>query len=394
MRGHIRARGTGYVVVMDDGRNPLTGKRRQRWLSGYKTAKEAERALTAALAAQDKGEPIDPPTKMAYGTYLLRTWLPHLANRVKLGTMRPSTFDCHCQLIETHVLPAFGSMRLRSLEPAILEPFYAELLRTGRKVRPGEPPAGLSPTMVRSIHVAISASLKYAVRRKLLARNPASDVEELPAVSKAQRPCWTAEQTTDFLETGKGEPLYPLYLLAITTGLRRGELVGLHWSELDLEAAKLTVSRTVASIRGRAVENTPKTAKGRRTIALAPAVVDALRAYRAHQSEWRLAWGPAWVDTGLVFTRENGTGYRPDYILRTFKRTAERAGLPPIAFHALRHGHATGGLRAGVDLLTMSKRLGHSSVAVTGDIYAHVIEELDRDAAERTAGLFLPRVAK
>jgi integrase len=389
----VRQRGAGWVVVIDDGRDPLTGKRRQRWLSGYKTEKEAERALTAALAAQDKGERIDPPAKMAYGTYLLETWLPHLANRVELGTMRPSTFDCHCQLIKTHVLPAFGSMRLRSLGPAMLEAFYAELLRTGRKVRPGEPPAGLGPAMVRSIHVAISASLKYAVRRKLLTRNPASEVDELPAASKAQRPCWKAEQTSQFLEASRTDRLYPLYVLAITTGLRRGELAGLHWSELDLEAAKLTVSRTVVSIRGRAVESTPKTEKGRRTIAIAPSVVEALKVHRRRQLEERLAWGAGWVDTGLVFTREDGTGYRPDYILRAFKRAAERAGLPPIAFHALRHGHATAGLRAGIDLLTMSKRLGHNSVAITGDIYAHVVEELDREAAERTAALLLPQAA-
>ena len=122
----------------------------------------------------------------------------------------------------------------------MLEAFYAELRRSGKKVRPGEPPAGLSQTTVHHVHVAIVASLKYAVRRKLLARNPASDVQDLPGPSKAERPCWSAEEMAAFLSATRGDRLYALYLLAATTGLRRGEVAGLSWDQLDLDAGTLT----------------------------------------------------------------------------------------------------------------------------------------------------------
>ena len=144
------------------------------------------------------------------------------------------------------------------------------------------------------------------------------------------------------------------------------------------------------SVRYRVVESGPRTSKSRRTIAVAPAVTEALQVHRRRQLEERLAWGPAWADSVLVFTREDGTGYHPEYLTRTFGAVTKRAGLPPIAFHALRHGRLTTGLRTGVPLLVMSRRLGHSSVQVTGDIHSHVVEELDGDAAELTADLVHP----
>ena len=140
-------------------------------------------------------------------------------------------------------------------------------------------------------------------------------------------------------------------------------MVGLHWEQVDLERCKLTISRTRVSIGGRTVESTPKTAKGLRPVAIAPSVVEALRAWRQRQRKERMAWGPRWTDSGFVFTWEDGRPYNPQYVLRSFQRAAGRVGLPVVAFHGLRHGTATTGLAAGVALLTMSKRLGHSSVA-------------------------------
>ncbi len=135
----------------------------------------------------------------------------------------------------------------------------------------------------------------------------------------------------------------------------------------------------------------PKSAKSKPTIAIAPVVVEALRGYRRRQRKEHLALGPDWTDSGLVFTYEDGRGLHPDFILRSFQRDARRVGLPVISFHGLRHGAATAGLAAGVPLLAMSKRLGHSSVSITGDLYSHVVEHLDREAAERTAALMVPR---
>ena len=272
----------------------------------------------------------------------------------------------------------------------VLEAFYAELRRSGRKVRPGEPPAGLSQTTVHHVHVAIVASLKYAVRRKLLARNPASEVQDLPGPSKAQRRAGRSRKWPRSCRLPEVTGCMPFICLAATTGLRRGEVAGLSWKQLDLDAGTLTVARSRVSIRGHAVESGPKTAKGRRTIAIAPVVVEALRGYRRHQREEHLALGPAGQTPGSSSpTRTVVASTR--FILRSFQRAARRAGLPVISFHALRHGAATAGLAAGVPLLAMSKRLGHSSVSITGDLYSHVVEQLDREAAERTAALLVPR---
>ena len=157
-------------------------------------------------------------------------------------------------------------------------------------------------TRVRAIHVAITSSLKWAVRQHLRTTNPASEVSAVPRPSTDQHPCWTPEQTATFLAATQEDRLYPLYLLAVTTGMRRGEVVGLHWEQVDLDAGQVTVSRTRVSIGGRTVESTPKTAKGLRPIAIAPVVIEALRAWRQHQLKEHMSWGPGWTDTGFVFT--------------------------------------------------------------------------------------------
>ncbi len=333
MRGHIRQRGAGWVVVVDHGRDEA-GRRKQKWYSGYKTKKEAEQALTKTLAAKDNGERLpEAPTKLTYGTFLLEKWLPHLENRVQMGSMRESTYAFYADIVNGHIVPNLGSVRLRALDGNEIEALYAELLRTGRKVRPGEPPSGLGMTRVRAIHVAITSSLKWAVRQHLRTTNPASEVSAVPRPSTDQRPCWTPEQTATFLAATQEDRLYPLYLLAATTGMRRGEVVGLHWEQVDLDAGQVTISRTRVSIGGRTVESTPKTAKGLRPIAIAPVVIEALRAWRQRQRKEHMSWGPGWTDTGFVFTWEDGRPYKPQYVLRSFQRAAERVGLPVVAFH-------------------------------------------------------------
>lgn len=386
MRGHVRHHGKGWVVVVDTGQQ--NGKRQQRWHSGYATKREAEKALAELLRKIDGDEYVK-PTTLTVGEYLNGTWLPSLDDQVQARTKRPTTVAQYRTLAETHIIPNLGCIKLRSLNAVHLDRLYGELLRSGRRRPSARQTTGLSTTTVRAVHVTISAALTHAVRKSILSRNVAR-LADPPSPAEHEQQVWTAHQTATFLETVQSDRLFPLYLVAATCGLRRGELCGLRWESVDIDARKLTVASARVIAGTQVLESGPKTAKAKRNIAVAPPVVEALRSHKARQAAERLAWGPAWQDTKLVFTREDGTGYHPNYITTAFKRAARRAGLPVIPLHALRHGHATDLLRAGVDIRPAPRRLGHASVAITGDIYSHVVEELDREAADATAALLTP----
>jgi integrase len=200
---------------------------------------------------------------------------------------------------------------------------------------------------------------------------------------------WTAEEVRAFLDYVRqaDERLYALWVLAATTGMRRGELLGLRWADLDLDAARVAIRRTVISVGYEVCESEPKTKKGRRTIDIDPTTVAALRAHRARQAEERLAWGPAYEDSGRLFARENGSVLHPERVSQLFKKHVRNAGLPAIRFHDVRHTHATLGLAAGVPPKVMSERLGHSTVAFTLDLYTHAVPALQQQAANQVAAL-------
>jgi integrase len=188
------------------------------------------------------------------------------------------------------------------------------------------------------------------------------------------------------LAHAEGDRLAMVFELALATGLRRGELAGLRWVDADLDAAQLAVRRNRVSVGYDAVDGTPKAGRAR-TIDLDEGTVAALRAHRRRQLEERMAWGEAWDDNGLVFTRENGAPLHPQTLLHHLRRLSRAAGVPAVRLHDLRHTHATWGLAAGVPAKVMQERLGHSSVQITLDLYSHVIPGMQADAAARIRGL-------
>jgi integrase len=187
---------------------------------------------------------------------------------------------------------------------------------------------------------------------------------------------WTAPELRRFLSHVQGERLYALWLLAATTGMRRGELLALKWPDVDLAAARVSVAES-------------KTAAGRRSVALDPATVTALKAWRRQQAAERLAWGAGWLNLGLTFTREDGSALNPVWVNVTFTKRQRTIGLPRIRFHDLRHTHATIALQAGVHAKVMQERLGHASISITLDLYSHVIPAMQEDAAATVAKLVL-----
>ena len=194
-----------------------------------------------------------------------------------------------------------------------------------------------------------------------------------------------------FLEHVATDRLAPLYELMLTTGLRRGEAIGLRWEDVDLEGSALFVIQQITEVHGRAVVGTPKTKRGTRLVPLDAETVSMLRRHREAQDLERVAWGPAWNEAGLVFTREDGRLLRPEYATRHFQALAGAMGLPAIRLHDLRHTHASLALAAGVEMKVVSERLGHSQISVTADLYTHVSRGVGQAAADQIAGVLRGR---
>lgn len=222
------------------------------------------------------------------------------------------------------------------------------------------------------------------MRLGLLARNPAEQANP-PSPQRPDLHVWTAEELRRFLASTREDRLAALWLLLATTGLRRGEALALRWSDVDLAAERLAIRRTLSSLGGRVEFGRPKTARSRRPIVLDPVTAGALEEHRRRQEQEQHDWGNGYQDSDLVFAREDGTPLRPDSVSRRFQQLAGDAGLPTIRVHDLRHTYATIALGAGTHPKIVAERLGHSTIAVTLDIYSHVIPSIEEQGARQIA---------
>lgn len=298
------------------------------------------------------------------------------------GSLKQTTVAFYRRIIMRHVLTHLGGIKLANLSAPMLNSFYGDLLRNGR----GAGDSGLSPTTVARVHVTVHRMLRDAVRWGELQRNVA-DQATAPRPTKQDLAPWSPRETGQFLEAIRGTRLGPLWHLAATTGLRRGEVCGLRWKDLDLDQHRLTVARARVMAGGQVVTSTPKTATSQRTIGLDPLTVSVLRTHRALQNGWRLAAGEAWDGDDMVFTDEVGRPLHPSAVSKLFTQAVRAAGIRLIRFHDLRHGHATAALEAGAPLKVVSERLGHRSISITADVYSHVRPEVDQAVAENVAAI-------
>jgi integrase len=380
MRGAVvqKPKGTGrWYVVLDLDRDG-TGRRRQKWHSGFRTKREAEKGLTALLAAQDTGTYVA-PQKITLGEYLADRWLPAIE-----ATVRPTTFAGYRAHVRVYVIPALGSIPLQSVTTDQLSTFYLQLHRTG-----GRDGGALAPATVRRVHATLHRGFRDAMSWGYLNRNPAALAvkPKQRSAGSVEMKTWTADELRRFLDRVRDDRLFLAWRLAASTGLRRGELLGLRWQDVDLDAGRVSVRQTPTTVGNKVAFGEPKTARGKRNIALDGVTIGALRTWRARQAQERLAFGPAWQDTGLVFSREGGSLIHPDTFSFWFDRHVRAADIPRIRLHDLRHTHATLALQAGVPAKVVSERLGHATVAFTLDVYSHVVPALQENAAERIAAL-------
>jgi len=312
------------------------------------------------------------PTRETVGSFLNR-WLADYA-RVKVA---PTTFERYEEIVRLHLIPVLGHHPLAKLQPLHIQGYYTRALKSGRRRSEG----GLSAQTVLHHHRVLREALQQAVRWLLLARNPADAVEP-PRPSRKETRVICAQEAAELLSHVEGTRLYVPVLLAVTTGMRRGEILGLRWRDVNFDASVLAVRQTLEETKGAGLRfKQPKTQKGRRTVALPAITVERLRQHRALQAETRLALGSGYQDGDLVCAMHDGTPWKPSNFSYTFRVVALRLGLTDLRFHDLRHSHATELLRSGIHPKIVSERLGHSTVGITLDTYSHVLPDMQEQAA-------------
>jgi integrase len=382
------ASGTTWRFVVDVS---LPGqKRRQVQRRGFSTKKAAQGALTSLLSDMTKNQYV-PPSKLTLAEFLETRWLPWLR-----GQVRSSTYESYARNLRLHVIPDLGDVHLQAIDSGALMALYSRLRAHGRMDhRSG---TGLSVTSVRYVHTILRSAMQSAVDWDLLQRNPADRAKPPSATAQSTRHeairAWPRELLARFIRETRTDPLHSAWLLLSTTGVRRGEALGLGWEAVDLERGVISIRRSLVDVTTVAtgsepVYSDPKTARGRRTITLDKGTVEALRQHRARQLQDRLLLGSAWPDHGLVFVDALGRPLHPDRFARRFRHVVAQLGLPPIRVHDLRHTWATLALEAGVHPKVVSERLGHANINITLEIYSHVTLAMQTDAADRVAALFL-----
>ena len=368
-RGSIRQRSKvrkdSWTVQVYLGRDPSTGKKRYRSEAVRGTRADAERRLTEILREIDMGSSVPKPSKLTVGEYL-EGWLKDpMEARVRLRTLEG--YQLH---VRVNIVPLIGAVPLGRLTVLQVQDMEADLLRSG-----GRDGRGLSPRTVIHVHRVLYTALNHALRLELVSRNVAAAVQP-PRAPRYQARTLTWDEARIFF-AGVPNPLFrSIFLLAFQTGLRRAEILGLQWRDVDLSGGFLSVRRglvKVSSIDG-AVLNDPKSGRGR----VVDLGSDAIRGLRSHLESF-----PG--NGNFVFCHSGGEPLQPVSVSKAFQRAARDAGLEGLRFHDLRHTHASLMLAEGVHLKIVSERLGHSSIAITADTYSHVQPTVQRGAADRFA---------
>lgn len=373
----------GFVIDLDPAADPATGRLRRQQLKrmGFTTQRDAQRAMEAEVPAIRSHTAQSLPDRQLTVGQWLDAWLQAAVN-VKGEPWRPNTLAAYRRDVRHYLRPGLGHYRLADLRADDIKALWSRM-RDGR-LRPAVRGGTRETCSVRTIHSAyatLTSALNQAVLAERITRNPCVAARVQHPVRRVVQ-AWEPEHVAAFLGHARDAcpDLAPAFQLAAWRGLRRGELAGLRWADVDLDAGTLQVARNVSEVAGEIHVGEPKTPKGRRTVSLGAKLVAALRAHKRAQTARRLAAGE-WEDSGLVFPGPDGRLLPPHVLTHAFKRLAGQVpGLPPLHLHGLRHTAATHMLLAGVAPKVVQDQLGHATLAMTMDLYSHVLPQ-QRDAS-------------
>ncbi|MCZ7536243.1 MAG: site-specific integrase [Acidimicrobiia bacterium] len=378
MNGYVAQRRGRFYAVIYEGLDPITGKERRRWHPAGTDRAKAEKLAAKLAVAENKR--VDAVRSLTFGAYLTSQWLP--TKKLHLAT---STYRGYERNVHRHILPVLGRISVRRLRYQQIESLYEMLLHpeTGR---------GLAPKTAYEIHLIIRGALADAHRRGLVARNVAL-VARAPRQRSLQRiegVSLTEDELRQLLRTAAGHRFFPIYWLTAMTGMRRNEVLGLKWSDLDVKKQRLHLNRGLVAVGYEVHQTRGKTRTARRAIELDDTTIAVLEGWRAYQAAEFAAVGIDPIDE-WVFTDGGGEPIHPHAVYEAFRRIVHNAGIPAMRFHDLRHTHGSLLIKEGVPVKVVSERLGHAHIAHTLETYQHVLPGMQADAARTAERLADPR---
>lgn len=372
MRGNITSISTkkkSWKVRIELEKDVNTGKRRQKSFTVYGSKKDAERFLIEKLREFDTGILKD-TRKIKFGEYL-DFW-----KEKTFGNLEVTTKEGYIQKIDKHIKPYLGNIFLENLKPLHLQNFYYEKLQNGKLNGKG----GLSERTVLALHRIIHSALSQAVKWEFIVRNVAEAVEP-PKAKKYQANFLDDKQTEELIRKAQNTDIYIPIMLAIYTGARRGEVLGLNWDNVDLEKGTIKIVDNLCTTQNGLIIKQPKTNSGIRTIAISTSLVKILKKHKLDQMKNKIRLGASYCDNNMVCCYEDGHLFNPKRFSAKFNEFLEKNDLPIVRFHDLRHSHASLLVKMGVQPKEISARLGHSNIGITMDLYSHIYEETDREVA-------------
>jgi integrase len=373
MKGRLFSRSEGsWSIVLYLGVDAVTGKKKQKWHTFRGNKKAAEKEFSRLVNEVNSDNYVD-AGNITVKDYLEK-WLANYA-KVNVGA---KTFERYTGIVQQHLIPALGALKLAKLRPLHIQDAYAKSQAEGAR-KDGRKGA-LSRQTVLHHHRVLRQALKQAVRWQLVSRNVADAVEP-PRPEFHEIEALDESRTAGLLEAAEGTRLRIPILLAITTGMRRGEILGMRWQDINLDSGVATVCRSLLETKAGLAFKEPKSRRGRRNISLPSIAIEMLRAHRELQVQAKANMNDAYLDNDLVCGREDGSPWPPSAFTSTFRALLQRRKITGVRFHDLRHSHVSQLLRSGISPKVISERLGHSKVGFTLDVYSHLLPGMQEEAA-------------